>query len=294
MPSEQQISWGIEQLLDNLAGATLVLSRREAARELGTLTESNERIVRALLDARDSDDDGEVRREAARSLTAAPHREILRRNIALAMRMTRMEEGESRVLFEAWESGADQPSGAERWIVELTDAEAAFTKEAGRQKIAISGGEARQRIAVPGPPPAAGEEAGKPDERMIVVVEGRNLAISRTGYGKLLDWMEKHTDRPKAVPRAAGIPLGGIVLLALGGVQIVAGEGFSPFWGAVFLVLGVLNLFLPARRMVFFNALGLMAGGLWYILFAGPGYGLLGYLPAVWGTLKIIDLFRGR
>jgi hypothetical protein len=294
MPSEQQVSWGVEQLLDNLSQAKLVLSRREAARELGTLAESNERIVRALLDARDTDDDEEVRREAAQALTAAPHREVIRKNIALAMRAEQQAEGESTVFFEAWESGPEGQTGAERWIVELTDANAVFTKETSREKISITGEQAGHSIVASGAPSTVGEGAGLSEGRLTISVEGRNLALSRTGYGKLMDWMEKNADRTNVIQSNGRISWWGVGLLAMGGLQLALSGGFSPFWGVVFLILGGINLVLPPQKMVFPNGLALMAGGLWYILFAGPGYSFVGYLPGVWGTLKIIDFYRGR
>ncbi len=303
MTSEQQESWGVEQQLDNLSSAELVASRREAARELGTLTESNERIVRALLDARDTDTDEEVRREAAQALNSAPHREIIRNNAILTMRIAAQPEVDSTALFEAWEPGVEPGAGAEHWTVELSGASATFTKEESQEKIVVPGAQANSSIVIPAQPPVAGIGTGLPEGGMAIQVEGRNLVTSRAGYGKLADWLEKCRDRTGTMPRVRKFSWWIVGLAAFGGVQLAvafwgtpqtSAGGFGLFWGILFLVLAGLNFFLPLQKMLFPNGLALMFGGFWFVLFAGSQYSMIGYLPALWGTMKVFEVLRNR
>lgn len=68
-----------EQLLHSLQGG-LMFGRVEAAAKLGKLTESNERIVAALVLARDHDANSKVQAAAAEALQAPVHQAVLNKN----------------------------------------------------------------------------------------------------------------------------------------------------------------------------------------------------------------------
>lgn len=67
----------VEELLQILQSGSLYLARQDAAKQLGSMTTSHPRIVRALISAYESDPYPEVRRAAAASLRAPAHQEYL-------------------------------------------------------------------------------------------------------------------------------------------------------------------------------------------------------------------------
>ncbi len=86
----------LKTLLESLQGQ-VAIARKEAARELGKLIESNERVVKALVVAAENDEDPLVRRVAADALKSEAHREILRQLPDLAERdqFARVKSNES-------------------------------------------------------------------------------------------------------------------------------------------------------------------------------------------------------
>jgi len=75
---EEALSPEVEELLRDLAQASFGLARLKAAEDLGELSESSPRIVRALIAAGESDAFLGVREAALESLRAPVHQEILR------------------------------------------------------------------------------------------------------------------------------------------------------------------------------------------------------------------------
>jgi len=73
---------GSEQLIYELLQGSLGFVRRQAAETIGGLSESNERIVGALLMAQSADQDIHVQQAATEALQASPHKAILDGNPA--------------------------------------------------------------------------------------------------------------------------------------------------------------------------------------------------------------------
>lgn len=126
-------------------------------------------------------------------------------------------------------------------------------------------------------------------------VSGYNVAVKQNGtthkfklakhdLSKLRDWLpEKTTDDMKRELRNWGIGL-----IVLGVAHFVLTGFLSPVWGAIILVVGVLNLLIPHRGMFIVNGLALLlVGGL--NIFAGEigTWTAFGILQLVWGVQEI-------
>jgi hypothetical protein len=280
-----------DRILTMLTTSPIASDRVEAARALADTPESSELLVRALLDARDTDPDPAVREEAARALGAPAHQAVMRRSVVLAMRNQTGADASGALSFEAREEGASPDGESRRWIVEISAGQALFTAEGTDEKIAVEIGDAGQTIQ---DEPAGAEEAtGQPSLKRRIRMQDRVFTLTPMAYLKLREWMDK-APPPPAPPARRTIPRVAWGLIALGAVQLVFPTVLSPFWGAVWILLGAANIIAPPRKLDLVNALAVMMAGTWYILFAEDWAKLIGYLPGIWGTLRLFDYFRNR
>jgi hypothetical protein len=126
-------------------------------------------------------------------------------------------------------------------------------------------------------------------------ISGYNVAVKQNGtthkfklaqhdLSKLRAWLpEKTTADIKRELRNWGIGL-----IVLGVAHFVLAEFLSPVWGAIILVVGVLNLLIPQRGMFIVNGLALlMVGGL--NIFAGEigTWTAFGILQLCWGVQEM-------
>jgi hypothetical protein len=88
----------------------------------------------------------------------------------------------------------------------------------------------------------------------------------------------------------------GIVLLILGAVHIAAGRVLDPIWGAIIIVIGILNLIIRERGMFIVNGTALMFVGIMNISgsWADRSYGwiLLGVFQFFWGMAELKNFPR--
>jgi len=283
----------VDRNLDQLTSAGEASDRLEALRALAETEESSETVVRALLDARDSDPDAAVREEAARILRSPAHQALMRRSIVLSMRSAVPADASGALFFEAWEEIAPGGSDSIRWLVEISPGEALFRREGTDDCVAVPTANAAAVVEINpeiGPPEAEGRTA----PRRRIRVQDHTLNLSPTAYLKLCEWMEKAAE-PAATRRGRrAVPRIAWVLLAAGAIQLALSATLSPIWGAACILLGAANLFAPPRKLDLVNAIMVLMAGVWYVLFAGPGLNLLGYVPGVWGSLRVFEFIRGR
>lgn len=284
----------IKSILDKLSVSRAVSERLEAVRTLGGLDESGEVIVRALLDARDSDPDPEVRAEAARALRSTVHQAVLRQTIALALRAEPPAELPTGISFEAWETTPETSAPPDRWIVELSAEEAVFLQEGTGERIVLALTEASAAIQPVEGSPAEALQSGFSSTRRYIQVRDHTLGLSPTAHMKLMEWLDRIPAAAPAGKARRAIPRSAWILLGLGIVQLAFPGTLSPFWGGAWVLLGAANIAAPPRRLDLLNALVVMLAGMWYILFAGPGLSLLGYGPGIWGTLRLVEYARNR
>jgi hypothetical protein len=284
----------IETLLKLLSASSAIAERLEAIQALAGLTESSEIIVRALLDARDSDPDADVRAEAARALRATVHQNVLRQTVALALRAELPAGTPAAISFEAWEAAPVASSNQDRWIVELFVEQAVFLNERTNERICIESKDAAAIHPFDGAPAASPETGSTPPMRRFVQVEGHTLGLSLIAYVKLMEWMDRLQAAAPAGNARRSIPRSAWVLLGLGIIQLAFPGTLSPFWGGAWVLLGAANIALPPRQLILINPLVVALTGMWYILFAGPGLSLIGYGPGIWGTLRVVDYMRNR
>jgi hypothetical protein len=81
---EQSTSSNVEILLQELQSGGLISTRRDAALALGKLTESSEPIAIALMAAKESDDNSDVRQAAVEALLAPVHQIFIEQHPELA------------------------------------------------------------------------------------------------------------------------------------------------------------------------------------------------------------------
>jgi hypothetical protein len=74
---ERELSSEVKKLLQTLRQGGLAFNRKEAAENIGKLNESSEALVAALIQAREFDDNEEVRKTAADALHSPAHTTIL-------------------------------------------------------------------------------------------------------------------------------------------------------------------------------------------------------------------------
>jgi hypothetical protein len=283
----------VDRILNQLTTAGEATDRLEAVRALSKPTESSESIVRALLDARDSDPDEAVRREAARVLRSPAHQAVMRGSIVLSMRNGSAAEPSGALAFEAWEASGSGGTDPVRWIAELSAAEAVFRREATGEQIVVPIADAAAVIQFD-MEPASGEGTGLPALRRCMRIQDHTLELSPAAYLKLSEWVEKDAETPATGHGRRAIPRIAWILLASGVIQLAFSPTLSPFWGVVCVLLGAANVIAPPRKLGFVNAVSIMLAGVWYILFAGPGLNLLGYIPGVWGSLRVFEFIRRR
>jgi hypothetical protein len=283
----------VDRILNQLITAGEATDRLEAVRALSKPAESSEAIVRALLDARDSDPDATVREEAARILRSPVHQAVIHRSIVLSMRNGIAAETSGALAFEAWEESGAGGTDPVRWVGGLSGGEAIFRSETTGEQIDIplTGAAAGIQFEME---PASGEETGLPAPRRRIRLTNHTLNLSPTAYLKLSEWVEKAAAPPAAGRGRRAVPRIAWILLAAGFIQLALQATLSPFWGVVCILLGAANVVAPPRRLDLVNAIGVMLAGVWYILFAGPGLNLLGYIPGVWGSLRVFEFIRSR
>ncbi len=89
---EQLTSSNIERLLQELQSGGLVSTRRDAALAFGKLAESSESIVIALMVAKESDDNLEVRNAATEALLAPAHQTFIEQHPELVTKATELTQ----------------------------------------------------------------------------------------------------------------------------------------------------------------------------------------------------------
>ena len=90
---ESKSSQEADRLIKTLKQGGLAFNRKEAAEQIEKLPSSSEALVAALVQAREFDENEEVRKAAAKALQAPGHRAILDRNPNLAEQPAPPEKG---------------------------------------------------------------------------------------------------------------------------------------------------------------------------------------------------------
>jgi len=82
----------------------------------------------------------------------------------------------------------------------------------------------------------------------------------------------------------------GVGLIVLGIFHFVFSKSLEPTWGAVMLVIGLLNLAIPSRAMFIVDGIALIAAGLWNALIGSIGgnvfWRIFGMGQVVWGLAE--------
>jgi hypothetical protein len=89
---EQELNPETKHLLTDLLESGLVYHRRAAAKKIGELPFSHPEIVTALMIAKDTDQDEDVRRISAEVLLSTSHQEILSNNPSILARVVRLKD----------------------------------------------------------------------------------------------------------------------------------------------------------------------------------------------------------
>jgi hypothetical protein len=183
--------------------------------------------------------------------------------------------GTAAVSFEVQRTGFLR---RQKWTVRLAPDSVEFSSLEGGEFVSVPKDQGNARIQFASAFVSGYNVAVRQNSKMY------KFKLAREDLSRLRSWMPEKT----AADMKTELRNWGIGLILLGIAHFVFSGFLDPVWGAVILVVGVLNLLIPRRGMFIVNGIALLLVGILNITAGEVGsWTAFGILQLVWGVQEI-------